>query len=429
MGTRTNFYKNPSISYKKDFSLSSVLQNLQAYNVATGSAPVTQEQQYLDKENDRRGCKKAGQKRRSSENPRFDRRGGVEEHDGSMTHQDYIDKRRKEVSSSHPYEALTADVLGTSSSVFNLVNYGSDESTSESDEEEPQHSGHTNGVDQVKTRSEQRFPAPEEPVCVICGKYGEYICNETDDDICSLECKDELLRSLKLAKDKLSNQKLDIPYSGPKCVSSMPELGEDTWDYNRNCWSKKSSNLCTYKCWKCQRPGHLAEDCLVKTCNQVAEEQNKNSVPKDLLGLYRRCHQISKTLSAANCNVCRSSLSLATCLRCSAVLCDNAGHLDEHIRTHPCHQQYYSHKLKRLVKCCKSTCEVTNIRDLLACHYCFDKAFDKFYDMHTATWYVMDFSTNIVQNFYENHTNIYWDDSSFLKCCACMLGWWGSWGP
>lgn len=81
------------------------------------------------------------------------------------------------------------------------------------------------------------------------------------------------------------------------------------------------------------------------------------------------------------------------------------------------------------VKCCKSTCEVTNIRDLLACHYCFDKAFDKFYDMHTATWYVMDFSTTIVQIFYENHTNIYWDDSSFLTCCACMLGWWGSWGP
>lgn len=29
---------------------------------------------------------------------------------------------------------------------------------------------------------------------------------------------------------------------------------------------------------------------------------------------------------------------------------------------------------------------MTNIRDLLACHYCFDKAFDKYYDMYTATW-------------------------------------------
>uniref|UniRef100_A0A6N2JZW8 Uncharacterized protein n=1 Tax=Salix viminalis TaxID=40686 RepID=A0A6N2JZW8_SALVM len=39
-----------------------------------------------------------------------------------------------------------------------------------------------------------------------------------------------------------------------------------------------------------------------------------------------------------------------------------------------------------LVKCCKSTCKVTSIRDLLVCHHCFDKAFDKFYDMYTATW-------------------------------------------
>lgn len=32
--------------------------------------------------------------------------------------------------------------------------------------------------DQVKSRSEQRFPDPGEPVCIVCGRYGEYICNE-----------------------------------------------------------------------------------------------------------------------------------------------------------------------------------------------------------------------------------------------------------
>jgi hypothetical protein len=45
------------------------------------------------------------------------------------------------------------------------------------------------------------------------------------------------------------------------------------------------------------------------------------------------------------------------------------------------------------VKCCKSTCKVTSISDLLVCHHCFDKAFDKFYDMYTATWYVSVFGT------------------------------------
>ncbi len=35
----------------------------------------------------------------------------------------------------------------------------------------------------------QRWPEPGEPVCVMCGRYGEYICDKTDNDVCSLECK------------------------------------------------------------------------------------------------------------------------------------------------------------------------------------------------------------------------------------------------
>ena len=44
MGTRTNFYKTPSLSYKKDLHLSSALQNLKAYNIATGNAPSTEKE-------------------------------------------------------------------------------------------------------------------------------------------------------------------------------------------------------------------------------------------------------------------------------------------------------------------------------------------------------------------------------------------------
>ncbi|PKA48658.1 DEAD-box ATP-dependent RNA helicase 41 [Apostasia shenzhenica] len=39
----------------------------------------------------------------------------------------------------------------------------------------------------------QREALPGEPRCVVCGRYGEYVCDETDDDICSLECKKILL--------------------------------------------------------------------------------------------------------------------------------------------------------------------------------------------------------------------------------------------
>ncbi|KAM3687024.1 hypothetical protein ACB098_10G046200 [Castanea mollissima] len=381
MGTRSNFYKNPSLAYKKDFSLSSVLQNLRAYNIATGNAPLTE--QPPPPPPPQRDEKKPCQKRRRNPKPPPDRKLEIEENDGPMSHQDYIAKRRKEVSSVRVYEELTADVLETSNSGANIVGYESDESNSSECEEkqDPPTSGSINEFDRVKSRSEQRFPEPGEPVCVVCGRYGEYICNETDDDICSMECKAELLQNLKLDKGSSSDQISDVSTSGVKGALPLPEFGEDTWDYNRHRWSKKRSSLCTYECWKCQRPGHLAEDCL------VAEGQNKSSsISRDLLGLYRRCHQIGKNLSAANCNACRSSLTLATCLDCSNILCDNAGHLKEHIRMHPSHRHYYSHKLKRLVKCCKSTCSVTNIRDLLVCHYCLDKAFEKFYDMYTATW-------------------------------------------
>lgn len=35
----------------------------------------------------------------------------------------------------------------------------------------------------------QRWPRPGEPVCALCGRYGEYICEQTEKDVCSLECK------------------------------------------------------------------------------------------------------------------------------------------------------------------------------------------------------------------------------------------------
>lgn len=55
----------------------------------------------------------------------------------------------------------------------------------------------------VKERCwDQREALPREPLCAICGHYGEYTCDETDDDIYSLECKRFLLS--RVAKLKAS---------------------------------------------------------------------------------------------------------------------------------------------------------------------------------------------------------------------------------
>ncbi|XP_034634720.1 probable ATP-dependent RNA helicase DDX59 isoform X3 [Trachemys scripta elegans] len=45
-------------------------------------------------------------------------------------------------------------------------------------------------VEPIKSFSKsQRWAEPGEPICVVCGRYGEYICDKTDEDVCSLECK------------------------------------------------------------------------------------------------------------------------------------------------------------------------------------------------------------------------------------------------
>ncbi|XP_004245760.1 uncharacterized protein [Solanum lycopersicum] len=402
MTTRSNFYKNPSYAYNKAFNLNSAIQNLQAYNAVTGNGPPPVETNSVEEKTSHR-------KRRRERKSKVQQNNEVEVIDLPMSHQDYIEKRRKEGSSTQPYEELTAEVLEPSSSALHLVEYDSDASTSseceEGDDPYPNTEillvkGSGNETDRVKTRSEQRFPLPGEPACVVCGKYGEYICDETEEDICSTDCKSDLLQNLKLQQGGLSSKVKAESFSGQKCKLEVPESGGNIWDHDRHRWSKNRSALCTYECWKCKRPGHLPEDCLItaskvlpvssgqvgESSEQVEVAQSKPSISKELLQLYKRCHQIGKSSLDANCNTCRRSTTLATCLDCSNTFCDSAGHLREHITGHPSHRQYYSYKLKRLVKCCKSTCRVTDIKNLLACHYCFDKAFDKFYDMYSATW-------------------------------------------
>ncbi|KAL6888298.1 hypothetical protein ACP4OV_009324 [Aristida adscensionis] len=82
----------------------------------------------------------------------------------------------------------------------------------------------------VKERCfEQREALPGEPRCVICGRYGEYICDQTDDDICSVECKTILLARL-AAKTKpaiKAAKRVNLPFGDESfCItdSSFPNI-------------------------------------------------------------------------------------------------------------------------------------------------------------------------------------------------------------
>ncbi|XP_035301382.1 probable ATP-dependent RNA helicase DDX59 isoform X2 [Cricetulus griseus] len=68
----------------------------------------------------------------------------------------------------------------------------------------------------------QRWAEPGEPVCVVCGRYGEYICDKTDEDVCSLECKAKHLLQVKEEKESLKA-------SSPQRAASEPESPLDAF--------------------------------------------------------------------------------------------------------------------------------------------------------------------------------------------------------
>ncbi|XP_053369100.1 probable ATP-dependent RNA helicase DDX59 [Clarias gariepinus] len=87
-------------------------------------------------------------------------------------------------------------------------------------------------------KKSQRWPNPGEPVCVMCGRYGEYICDSTDNDVCSLECKASHLASMCLGlKDKvfskISQESSEIPPSSSSS-SSLPDSAELGYSYRED---------------------------------------------------------------------------------------------------------------------------------------------------------------------------------------------------
>eukprot|EP00897_Mesotaenium_endlicherianum_P003984 jgi/Mesen1/3613/ME000020S03139 len=82
--------------------------------------------------------------------------------------------------------------------------------------EEEKEDGGEEGEAVVRWRKDQRFAAPGEPACVTCGRFGAYVCDQTDADICSVECKEEHLQSTAAAASGAA-----LPRSGQPAVPAQ----------------------------------------------------------------------------------------------------------------------------------------------------------------------------------------------------------------
>jgi ATP-dependent RNA helicase DDX59 len=87
----------------------------------------------------------------------------------------------------------------------------------------------------------QRWPVPGEPICLECGRYGAYIIDKTDEDICSRECKANRLKKLRIIGEQESEGGCDFS----ECGRGFSEGGEEGegWRYREHpevaSWSKE----------------------------------------------------------------------------------------------------------------------------------------------------------------------------------------------
>ena len=119
----------------------------------------------------------------------------------------------RSTSTKRPSAAVKSEEAVAAKLATTVVDLRAQESTKLSDDVTISHDdvidntleGEENDEDEVviSYSKQQRWPDPGEPVCVVCGRYGAYIVDVTEQDVCSLECK---AKQLKMAGISLPSQ-------------------------------------------------------------------------------------------------------------------------------------------------------------------------------------------------------------------------------
>lgn len=141
------------------------------------------------------------------------------------------------------------------------------------------------------------------PFCVICGKFGQYVCDRTDQDVCSLECKRKAEEAKEAEEAALSStdshtQTPSIPthsitpHNESEVLRVLPTAPQFIPSKNR--WKDGISPLDSRKCPICGKTGHLAQDChfasgkLVEFVGFSRNEKSGHRIECDSLPEWQR---------------------------------------------------------------------------------------------------------------------------------------------
>ena len=346
--------KTPAFIYAKDFKLSNVLGNLQAYKLATGDV------------------------------------GHAEQEEATRNHGSDLD-------------ALYGNLITAASRDRKNNKRKQDESNQGSTKRRTRK---RRKKQNRKRDDERQYPVPNvlakdlnEPLPLPeCWKKDE-VCVFKEESVCSESSDNETVDFL-----GLSTGQNDENSSGDSCTKvddesltplrTLPSIvfdKESRSNKSHKVYEHKTTHpVTTYSCSRCGRRGHLTAHCTMpetkmQNDHQLGVENTSSHRSADVQDFFLQCRKLKRS-NNVSCSDCGSTSNLAFCFECRLTLCDGRGHLIDHLLSFPTHTRLFSHKLQKLLKCSNSSCNVVNIDELLVCPQCLGKIFDKQYSLINATW-------------------------------------------
>ncbi|CAB4005309.1 Hypothetical predicted protein [Paramuricea clavata] len=373
--------KTPAFIYAKEFKLSKVLGNLQAYKLATGDVGQTEQEEASRKHGNNLGALYGDLITKAShENTK---RKQDETHDqGSAKRKKRKGRRKqkKKQDGGDQYPVPTVALEDLKEPLPLPECWQKDEDGSSSPKEESSESSDNETVDFLGLASAQKDES-------------------SSDDSCT---------------------KVDTEISTSRNMRNK-SFHKETSSQSERVYDHKTA-LTTYSCARCNRRGHLTDHCTIP---QTAMEnyhqpsvKNVSHRSADVQDLFLQCRQLKRSKNVS-CSDCGNTSNLAFCFECRLTLCDGRGHLIEHLLNFPTHTKLFSHKLQKLLKCSNSSCNVVNINELLVCPQCLSKIFDKQYSLINATWSNRGLQaiTNVLcceEHFHWHRMNCYSSSAEFL---------------